>query len=89
MTPTRFDYAPCGQICRVINETNSFFVQVADSEEETRWEPVATVLAEVLSNLFDDEEFIDELMHLYLDKERPVYKLCKIIETKDRERGIL
>lgn len=82
-TPTRFDIAPTGSLCRVMNEPNTYYIQVSDSDDQTQWEPISTVLSEILAGMFDDEKFIEEVMKLYFDKERPLKTLCDII-NRDR-----
>jgi len=78
--PTRYDYAKQGTICKVINDKITYYIQ-ASKDETTEWEPVDAVLAEVLSYLFDNEEFIEELMKIYHDPEHPKKRLCEIIQS--------
>jgi len=79
--PTRYDYAKHGTVCKVINDKVTYYIQVSKNDT-IEWEPVSTVVAEVLSDLFDNEEFIEELMKIYNDPEYPKTELCKIIQTR-------
>ena len=77
--PTRFDIAPVGSLCRVMNDPNTYYIQVSDSDDQIQWEPISAVLSEILAGMFGDEEFIEEVVKLYFDKERPLKNLCDII----------
>ena len=36
-----------------MNEPNTFYIQVSDSDDQTQWEPISTILSEILAGMFD------------------------------------
>lgn len=77
--PTRLDYAPYGTIVRVKEEKDSYYIQLADEEEQANWMSLGQVLDIVFQRYYDNPEFVAELLKLYFDDERHVEILCSLI----------
>ena len=78
--PTRFDYAKQGTICKVLNDKVTYYIQAA-KDDTIEWKPIGTIFAETFSDLFDNEEFIEELMKIYNDPEYPKNHFSDLLKS--------
>lgn len=78
--PTRFDIEPYGTICKVNGEDGvEYYVQVSN-DEHMNWLILNKLLINALEHMYTNEEFIEELLELYSNKNRSLINLVRIIE---------
>lgn len=80
--PTKLDIEDFGTIYKVTTpkETVEYYIQLG-TDTEISWHSVGFLLSEIFKQLYEEKEFIDELLMLYQDCDRSVLKLCEIITT--------
>ena len=77
--PTRFDYAPYGTITCVKAAHDTYYIQLAEEDDQANWLTLGQVLDIVFQRYYDNPEFVAELLQLYYDDERHVKMLCELI----------
>jgi hypothetical protein len=81
VAPSKYVEAPYGTLCKVIDSKELFYVQVSQNTDEYQWETVESVLAHTFKHMFDNEEFVKELLKLYNDKDLSKDKLLRILKN--------
>ena len=78
--PTRFDIEPYGTICKVNGEDGVEYYAQLSKDETMNWLTLNQLLIDSFKHLYDKEEFIEELLELYSNKNRSLINLVRIIE---------
>jgi hypothetical protein len=70
--PTRYDIAPFGTICKVIDDGNTpkYFIQFNKEPDTARWESMSYLLENVFNDYITNTEFIDACLKAYNDKSK-------------------
>lgn len=81
--PQKYDIEPYGTVYKVTNEALSFdyYIQLSQEENAIDWKPLSCLLTELFSNLYDNVEFIEELLFLYHEEARPPKLLIRMLES--------
>lgn len=81
--PQKYDIEPYGTVYKVNNEALSFdyYIQLGQEEEDINWKPLSYLLTELFSNLYENKEFIEELLFLYHEEARPTVFLIRMLEA--------
>jgi len=82
--PTRYDTAPLGTVSKVMQEngTHKLFIQLNKEPDTARWEPIAYLLEEVLSEYITRPLFIEAFLNAYFTKDKEsVLKISDILRT--------
>lgn len=88
-TPTKYDKAPKGSICRVMNDNSTYtlYIQIADTEEDHyTWITMGDFLEGVFKAYIENKHFIDLCFCLFEDKNSKdsvtfVYQIAKFLEN--------
>lgn len=80
--PTKFDIEPFGTVYKVNNEALSYdyFIQLG-TESEITWKPINYLLTELFSDLYENKNFIGELLYLYQDREKSIKTFLAVLEA--------
>jgi len=81
--PQKYDIEPFGTIYKVNNDALSYdyYIQLSQEDNDIDWKPISYLLTELFSNLYENVEFIEELLFLYHDEARPIKELTRMLES--------
>lgn len=68
--PTRYDLAPYGSICKVMEENESYklYFQISESPDTATWITVGELLEKTFNSFLMDNEFINACIDIYTNK---------------------
>jgi len=81
--PTKFDIEPFGTIYKVTNEALNFdyYIQLSREGNTIDWRPMAFLLTELFGDLYENIEFIEELLFLYQDDNKSIKTFTRMLES--------
>jgi hypothetical protein len=81
--PTKFDIKPYGTLLKVFcdNGEIEYYIQIGD-EDITNWKPVMHLLDSRFKDLYEDQEFMVELLRQFQDCERSIMFFTDILKSK-------
>ena len=81
--PNRLDIQPYGTIVKVFSETEDikYFIQLG-TEDTIMWRPISHMFDIMFKHLYEDPEFINELLNQFEDCDRPIKQFTDMIITK-------
>jgi len=81
--PTKFDIKPYATILKVYCDSGAieYYIQLGE-EDVIDWQPISYLFDRIFKSLYEDEEFMKELLAQFQDCERSIIGLAKLIQYK-------
>lgn len=82
--PTRYDAAPFGTVCIVRQEEqpDQLYVQLADQDEYSDWQPMGYLLEKVFTQFLTNDAFIHECLRHYITQDQNFLAIGTILALK-------